>query len=96
MRLDNRMRDVTRTVIIPPSNYFDFEGHHFKHQSKFIIKEQLHQTNLDKPALQKRLKVRENFWIETLETLHAKGLNRELKVHGTQKRYKYSPCFKNQ
>ena len=47
-------------------------------KAKLITIEQLNQLNLDKSMLRKRLKVRENFWILTLETLHPKGLNREL------------------
>ena len=47
-------------------------------KAKLITIEQLNQLNLDKSTLRKRLKVRENFWILTLETLHPKGLNREL------------------
>ena len=40
--------------------------------------EQLNQTNLGKLTLQKQLKIRENLCILKLETLHPKGLNREL------------------
>ena len=47
-------------------------------KAKLITIEQLNQLNLDKSTLRKRLKVRENLWILTLETLHPKGLNREL------------------
>ena len=47
-------------------------------KAKLITIEQLNQLNLDKSTLRKRLKVRENLWILTLEMLHPKGLNREL------------------
>ena len=72
------MKDVTKKERIPESKHFDTEFHDFKHQAKLITIEQLNQPNLDKSTLRKRLKVRENFWILTLETLHPKGLNREL------------------
>ena len=72
------MKDVTKKERIPGSQHFDTEFHDFKRQAKLITIEQLNQLNLDKSTLRKRLKVRENFWILTLETLHPKGLNREL------------------
>ena len=72
------MKDVTKKERIPGSKHFDTEFHDFKRQAKLITIEQLNQLNLDKSTLRKRLKVRENFRILTLETLHPKGLNREL------------------
>ena len=37
-----------------------------------MLIEKLNQTNLDKLTLRKRLKIRENFWVLKLETLHPK------------------------
>ena len=41
-------------------NYFNIEGHSFNIHAKFILTEQLNQTNLDKLTPQKRLKIGEN------------------------------------
>ena len=60
-------KDVTRKDSIPASNDFDIEGHNFKIHAKFILIEQLNQTNLDKLTLRKRLKIRKYFWILKLK-----------------------------
>ena len=77
LRLNNHRKDVTRKSI-PASNHFDDKDHKFERDAKFILIEKLKTQNADKEILRKRLKVRENFWILKLETLHPKGLNREL------------------
>ena len=44
----------------------------FQNNVKLFITEQLKQTYMDKSAIQKQLKVKDNFCILTLETLHEK------------------------
>ena len=78
IRLSNHKKCVTRKDSIPASNHFDIEGHKFNIHAKFILIEQLNQTNLDKFPLPKRLKIRKNYWILKQELLHPKDLNREL------------------
>ena len=55
---NNDQKDVTRKDSTPASNYFNIEGHNFNIHVKFILIEQLNQTNLDNLTLQKRLKIR--------------------------------------
>ena len=61
IRSNNHRKDLTRKGSIPVSNHFDIEGHNFNIHAKFILIEQLNQTNLDKLTPRKRLKIRENF-----------------------------------
>ena len=72
-RIDNTKKDST-----PASNHFNIEGHNLNIQDKYTLIEKLNQTNMDNLTLRQRLKIRKNFWILKLETLHSKGLNREL------------------
>ena len=60
------------------SNHSDIQGNNFNKHEKFILIDQLNQTNLDKLTLPKRLKIRENFLILRLESLHPIGFTREL------------------
>ena len=55
---NNDQKDVTRKDSTPASNYFNTEGHNFNIHVKFILIEQLNQTNLDNLTLRKRLKIR--------------------------------------
>ena len=78
MRLiNNHRKDVARKDSAPASNHFDIEGHNFNTHAKFMLIEQLNQTNLDKSTLRKQLKIRENLWILKLEILYPKGLNKK-------------------
>ena len=77
IRLNNHRKNVTRKDSIPASNHFDTGGRKFNINAKFMLTEQLNQTNLDKSTLQKLLKIRGYFWILKLQNLHPKGINRE-------------------
>ena len=48
IRINNHRKDITKKNSIPASNHFDIEGHNFNMYAKFILLEQLNQTNLDK------------------------------------------------
>ena len=61
IKLNNHRQDVTRMDSLSASNHFNIEGHNFNIHAKFILTEQVNQSNLDKLTLQKRLKIRENF-----------------------------------
>ena len=52
--------------------------HSFNQHPKFIIIDKLTNTTKSKYILHQRLIERENIWIQTLETLHPKGLHQEL------------------
>ena len=69
-RLNNHRKDITKKNSIAASSQSDIEGYNFNTHAKFIRIEQLNQTNMDTLILEKRLKIRENFLILKLETLH--------------------------
>ena len=58
--------------------YFREKNHNFNKHAKFIIIDKLTNTKKAKEILRQRLIQRENFWIQTLDTIYPKGLNQEL------------------
>ena len=78
IRLNNHRKDVWKPDAIPASCHFSGKGHNFNTHAKFILTEQICHIDIDKEKNKERLKLRENFWILTLETLTPKGLNQEL------------------
>ena len=78
IRLNNHRKDVNNLNGIPVSRHISKAHHEFNTHAKFTIIEQLKNTNISKETITKRLKQRENFWIQTLDTLKPKGLNQEL------------------
>ena len=78
IRLNNHRKDTNNINGIPASRHFSKPYHEFNIHAKFIIIEQIKNANVSKETITKRLKARENFWIQTLETLKPKGLNQEL------------------
>ena len=85
IRLKNHRKEVIRRDIRPASNYFDIKEQSYNINVKFIFKEQLNQTNLDKLTLLQRLKIRENLWILKLDTLHPRGQQQNI--------FSYYPIF---
>ena len=78
IRLNNHRKDVKNPNSIPVCKHFNEPGHNFSTHAKFIIIEQLRNTNnISKAILSERLKDRENFWIKTLKTLKPNGFNQE-------------------
>ena len=78
-RLNNHRKDVNNPKSIPADLNFRKPGHSFNLHAIFTLIEQLsniHKTNKDN--LKFRLKRREDFWIQKLETLIPKWLNQEL------------------
>ena len=81
IRLSNHRKDVNNSKSICKSADLHFRkpGHSFNLHAKFTLIEQLSNIHTtDKETLKFRLKRREDFWIQKLETLTPKGLNQEL------------------
>ena len=77
IRLNNHHKDVKNLM---PCQLADTskKNHVFNKHVKFIIINKLTNTTKSKDILRQRLIERENFQIQTLETLHPKRLNQEL------------------
>ena len=79
IRLNNHKKDVNNPKSITANLHFRKPGHSFDLHAKFTLIEQLSNIHTtDKETLKFRLKRREDFWIQKLETLTPKGLNQEL------------------
>ena len=79
IRINNHRKDVNNPKSIPSDFHFRKPGHSLNLHAKFTLIEQLSNIHTtDKETLQFRLKRREDFWIQKLETLTPKGLNQEL------------------
>ena len=77
--LNNHRKDVSNPKSIPADFHFRNPGHSSNLYAKFTLNEQLSNIHTtDKETLKFRLKRREDFWIQKLETLTPKGLNQEL------------------
>ena len=65
IRLNSHRKDVSSVTGIPACKHSNETGYNFNSHAKFTIIDQLEKNNnLDKETLTKRLKLRENFWIE--------------------------------
>ena len=78
IRINNHRKDITKHDAIPVCKHFNNPSHNFNTHAKFTIIEQLRTLNETKEELTLRLRKRENFWINKLNTLHPNGLNSEL------------------
>ena len=78
IRLNNHRKDVNRQNAPRADQHFKLPDHNFNQHARFILIEQLDNMRIDKDLATLRLKKREDFWIETLKTLHPYGLNAEL------------------
>ena len=76
-RLNNHHKDAKTPDAILASRHFQEKNDIFNKHAKFIIIKKLTNTTKSKDIFLQRLIERENFWIQTLETLHPKGLNQE-------------------
>ena len=76
IRLNNHRKDVNNLKSIPADLHFRKPGYSFNLHAKFTLIEQLSNIHTtDKDTLKFRLKLREDFWIQKLETLTPKELN---------------------
>ena len=73
IRLNNHRKDVREPDAIPASRHFSGKSHNFNTHAKFILIEQVRHIDINKEKDKERLKLRENLWILTLETLTRKG-----------------------
>ena len=78
IRLNNHCKDVNRQNAPRADQHFKLPDHNFNQHARFTLIEQLDNMRIDKDLATLRLKKREDFWIETLKTLHPYGLNAEL------------------
>ena len=78
IRLNNHRKDVNRQNAPQADQHFKLPNHIFNQHARFTLIEQLDNMRIDKDLATLRLKKREDFWIETLKTLHPYGLNAEL------------------
>ena len=78
IRLNNHRKDVKNPQSIPACKHFNSTDHIYERDAKFILIEQLKDQEVEKEILVRRLKIRGNFWINKLKTLHPNGLNHEL------------------
>ena len=58
--------------------HFLESNHVFNKNGKFIIIYQFSSITKSKGVSRQRMMERENFWIQTLQRIHKKGLNQEL------------------
>ena len=78
IRLNKHRKDVEKPDTILACRHFEETNHVFNKDAKFIIINKLTSTTKSKDILRQRLIERENFLIQTVETLHPKRLNEEL------------------
>ena len=79
IRLNSHRKNISNPKSIPADLHFRKPGHSFNLHAKFTLIEQLSNIHTtDKETLKFRLKRREDFWIQKLETPTPKGLNQEL------------------
>ena len=78
IRLNNHRKDINHPKAILACSHFKLPNHVFVEHAKYTIIEQIRDQMLNKEVLRARLRKRENFWIEKLETLYPKGFNQEL------------------
>ena len=75
IRLNNNHKDFHRQNAPQADQHFKLPNHKFSQHARFTLIEQLDNMRIDKDLATHRLKKSENFWIETLKTLHPYGLN---------------------
>ena len=78
IRLHNHSKDINRQNAHQTDQHFKLSNRNFSQHARFTMIEQLDNMRIHKDLATLRLKKREDFWIETLKTLHPYGLNAEL------------------
>ena len=77
IRLNNHRKYEKDSKAVLADELFQKNGHRFNEQARFTIIDRLTNRNVDKEILRECLIQRKNFWIQKIETLYPKGLNRE-------------------
>ena len=75
---NNHRKGACKTKTTEADQHFRLPSRDFNRYAKFILIEQLNNTELDKELLTFRLKKREDFWMYKLKTLKPHGFNSEL------------------
>ena len=75
IRLNNHCKDGSRQNAPQADQHFKLPNHNFNQHARFTLTMQLDNMKIDKNLARLRLKKREDFWIETLKTLHPYDLN---------------------
>ena len=70
--------DVNREKTPQLDQHFKLPNHNLNQHARFTLTEQLDNMKIDKDLETLRLRKRQDFWIETLKTLHPYRLNAEL------------------
>ena len=70
--------DVNREKTPQVDQHFKLPNHNLNQHARFTLTEQLDNMKIDKDLETLRLRKRQDFWIETLKTLHPYRLNAEL------------------
>ena len=78
IRLNNHRKDINRPNAPQADQHLKLPNHIFNQHAIFTLIEQLDNMRIDKDLATLRLRKREDFWIETLKTLHPYRLNAEL------------------
>ena len=78
IRLNNHRKDVNRQNTPQADQNFKLPNYIFSQHARFTLIEQLDNMRIVKDLATLWLKKYEDFWIETLKTLHPYGLNDEL------------------
>ena len=79
LRSNNHRKNTKKPNSILACKHFQEQGHNFNKHAKFIIIDKLVNLQGSKEALREMLVVRENFWIQKLNTLDPFGLSQELR-----------------
>ena len=74
-RLNKHRFDVTDINAQEADKHFNQPQHIFERDAKFTLIEKIKNLEGDKEIIRKRAKIRENFWIKELKTIHPHGLN---------------------
>ena len=76
--LKNHRKDIKKPDAILACRHFQERNQIFNKHEKFIMLDKLTNTTKSKDILSQRLIESEIFWIQTLQTMHPKGLNQGL------------------
>ena len=79
LRSNSHRKNTKKPNSILACKHFQEQGHNFNKHAKFIIIDKLVNLLGSKEALREMLVVRENFWIQKLNTLDPFGLSQELR-----------------
>ena len=74
-RINSHRNDVWRADGPPCDKHFQLPNHNFNEHAKFTIIEKIERPRSEKKELRLLLKLKEDKWMERLQTVRPKGLN---------------------